>query len=219
MWETDTHAIGNVKYRLRGTSTWVSRVVRTVLVGGRWQAKAMLTGLQPAGTYEFLVRPSVDSAWTGVTTFRTRTTTAEDVAVMTPLLTETLSAFTVRTPDEPVWFAAAGETLAVPVWLEARPGLRHLQVTLSYDPAQLLFDPADTDEDGVPDALAIGLSGDFTVEVVAIEAGRLVIRLSADEPIAAEEETMHLLTVAFAANTMVGPDAVQVEVVGATGSS
>lgn len=217
MWETDSHAIGNVKYRLRGTSTWVTRVVRTALVGGRWQANAVLTGLQPAGTYEFQVRPSVDSPWTGVMTFRTAATTTEDTTI-TPLLTETMSASTVRTPDEPAWFAAAGETLAVPVWLEARPGLRHLRVTLGYDPAQLLFNPADADEDGIPDALVIGLSADFAVEVVALEAGRVVIHLIAEEPIAVEEETLLLLTVAFTANAAVGPDSVRVEVVGATGS-
>lgn len=214
LWETDTYARGNLKYRLQGTSTWTSKTVTTALVGGNWQAQTTLTGLQPARTYEFQVRPSVDSPWTGVMTFRTAATTTEDTTI-TPLLTETVSASTVRTPDEPAWFAAAGETLAVPVWLEARPGLHHWRVTLSYDPAQLVFDPADTDEDGIPDALVIGLPGDFAVEVVALEAGRLVVHLSADEPIAVEEEMFLLLTAVFTANRAVGPDSVRVEVSGA----
>jgi hypothetical protein len=216
LWETNTYARGNLKYRLQGTSTWTNQTVTTALVGGNWQAKAVLTGLQPAKTYEFQVRPSADSPWTGIMTFRTAATMAAETAGLGSLRPETSSALTAWIPNEPARLTAAGDTLTVPVWLVSRAGLSTLEVNLSYDPTRLFFDPADADEDGIPDALVVALAGDFAAEMLAIETGRLRIRLSAAEPIAAEEEAVLLLTVAFIADTAVGPDALQVEVTDVT---
>ncbi|MDW8268760.1 MAG: DNRLRE domain-containing protein [Anaerolineae bacterium] len=209
LWETDAYARSTLKYRLQGTSTWTNKTVTTTLVGGAWQAQAALTGLQPAKTYEFQVRPSADGSWTGIMTFRTAATTA-GTAAMEPL----------ATADRPVTAAwslslaalpevSAGENLLVPVMLtplardlDAAVGEWH--VVLVYDPAYLWFNPADADDDGVPDALAFAELEDAEVQVVA-EVGRLGITLKGILQPKAEEDIAPLLTVGFVATAPIGP--------------
>ena len=180
LWETDTYARGNLKYRLQGTGSWTTKTVTTVLVNGRWQARAVLTGLQPAKTYEFQVRPSVDSPWTAVRTLQTLAGTQSGegagsswTAADRPLT----AAWALSIPALPE--ATAGDEVVVPVVLRrtvegVEGGLRAMRFVLVYDPAFLAFDPTDADEDGIPDAIRFAPSDDFTVQV-GYEEGRLTI--------------------------------------------
>ncbi len=71
LWETDIYGKGTLNYRKKGVTAWTAKAVATTLVSGKWQAKAVLTGLTANTTYEYRVRASADSAWTGTSTFKT----------------------------------------------------------------------------------------------------------------------------------------------------
>ena len=71
LWETDIYAKGNINYRIKGLTAWTNKAVATTLAGGKWQAKAALTGLTANTTYEYRARASADSAWTAIASFKT----------------------------------------------------------------------------------------------------------------------------------------------------
>lgn len=190
LWETDTFAKSNFKFRKRGATTWTSKTVKTTLISGRWQGKAALTGLTRATVYEYQVRASADSPWTSILTFTTAAAAPPSdppahsgelpgVAAMPPALM--LSA-----PD--TLQATSGGLVKAPVFVtfsdegsDSAPS--GLVFALSFDPALLYFDPADADDDGLPDGLDFHLPGDFSAEAVwDAEGGKLAIRLSDFSP-------------------------------------
>ncbi len=209
LWETDTYARGNLKYRLQGTSSWTTKTVTTVLTDGRWQARAVLTGLQPAKTYEFRVRPSVDSPWTAVRTFRTLAGTQEEATTGLSWTAEGLPLATawalyIPAPEE----VTAGNGVEVPVVLrrtaEGAEGiLSGLHFVLVYDPVALAFDPTDADDDGIPDAIRIASNDDWTVQVRP-EVGRVAMTLTEVVPGTDEADAMPLLWLNFEAQATVG---------------
>jgi hypothetical protein len=212
LWETDTYARGNLKYRLQGTGSWTTRTVTTALVGGRWQAQAVLTGLQPAKTYEFQVRPSVDSPWTAVRTLQTLAGTQGEATAMpswTAADRPLAAAWALYLPA--LSEAMAGDDVVVPVVLRrtvegAEGALSALRFVIVYDSAFLMFDPTDADEDGIPDAIRFALSDDFTVQV-RHEEGRLAIALTEAALGADGERDMPLLWLDFVAKAAVGAGA------------
>lgn len=187
LWETDVFAKSTFKYRKAATTSWTNKTATAKLVNGKWQAKAALTGLAANTTYEYQVRPSSNSPWTSVLSFKT---TASAPQAEAP--SEAVELSSVIAP--PVGFAltlpahlktAPDGLVRIPVSIVAGSGdLAGLVFSITYDAAWLSFDPADADDDGLPDAIDIRLPGDYTVEAGEAptqgrdDSGRLMIRLS-----------------------------------------